>query len=94
MGPGKILILLFVLFLLFGARRIPALVASIGKGARQLKGSLDKVGRPTDDPDPELEPPAPRSAAAAPPPAARAEPRRLADPRDDDDQSREPRRLL
>ncbi len=39
-GPEKILLLVLVLVLLFGAKRLPELGASLGKGIREFKGSL------------------------------------------------------
>jgi sec-independent protein translocase protein TatA len=39
-GPEKILLLILVLVLLFGAKRLPELGASLGKGIREFKGSL------------------------------------------------------
>jgi sec-independent protein translocase protein TatA len=39
-GPEKILLIVLVLVLLFGAKRLPELGASLGKGIREFKGSL------------------------------------------------------
>jgi sec-independent protein translocase protein TatA len=39
-GPEKILLIVLVLVLLFGAKKLPELGASLGKGIREFKGSL------------------------------------------------------
>lgn len=42
-GPAELMILLFVVLLLFGAKRIPQLARSLGSGAREFrKGISDK----------------------------------------------------
>jgi sec-independent protein translocase protein TatA len=47
-GFEKILLILLVVLLLFGARRIPELAGSMGKGIREFKRNLsdpDRAGR-------------------------------------------------
>jgi sec-independent protein translocase protein TatA len=56
-GFTEILILLLVFVLFFGARRIPEIGASIGKGIREFKNSLREPRE-----DEEIQPPAPSSA--------------------------------
>ena len=51
MGPEKILLLLVVCLLLFGAKRLPEIGHSLGKGIREFKGSLSDAA----DPPPERE---------------------------------------
>ena len=52
---SHILILLLVLTLVFGARRIPEIGSSLGQGIREFKRSLKEV---TDDrPEPRVQPP-------------------------------------
>lgn len=57
LGFGEILIILVVLLLVFGARRLPEIGASLGKGIREFKRSItettDAVTRGND-----VEPPA------------------------------------
>ena len=52
LGFTEILIILLVVLLLFGAKRLPEVGASIGKGIREFKRSLsdtqDAVMRPED----------------------------------------------
>ena len=90
-GIEKILLLLLVVLLLFGARRIPELAGSMGKGIREFKRNLsdpDRAGnaavggegsvgatRPGDPADRVSQP-------AAPTPVSR------------DDASAEPKRLI
>jgi sec-independent protein translocase protein TatA len=40
MGPEKILLLAIVVLLLFGAKRIPEIGSSFGKGIREFKKSM------------------------------------------------------
>jgi sec-independent protein translocase protein TatA len=69
---SHILIILLVLVLVFGARRIPEIGASIGQGIKEFKRSL----KDTDAPLPP--PPAPPSASAsAPLTPGGGEPKRL-----------------
>lgn len=44
-GIDKILIILLVVLLLFGARRIPELAGSMGKGIREFKRNLSDPDR-------------------------------------------------
>ncbi|MGI8893835.1 MAG: twin-arginine translocase TatA/TatE family subunit [Bacteroidia bacterium] len=37
LGPWQIILILFVIILLFGAKRIPELAKGIGKGIREFK---------------------------------------------------------
>jgi sec-independent protein translocase protein TatA len=78
LGFGEILIILVVVLLLFGAKRIPEIAGSMGKGIREFKKSLNDVHSsvvadvPRDERD--------RVRAAEPPPRAeesRPEPKRL-----------------
>jgi len=39
----EMLIILFIVLLLFGARRLPEIGGSLGKGIREFKGSLKEV---------------------------------------------------
>jgi sec-independent protein translocase protein TatA len=78
LGFGEILIILVVVLLLFGARRIPEIAGSMGKGIREFKKSLNDMQSSVvndvsrDDRD--------RLRSAEPPPRAeesRPEPKRL-----------------
>jgi sec-independent protein translocase protein TatA len=57
---SHILILLLVLVLVFGAKRIPEIGSSLGQGIREFKRSLKDLGE--DRPEPRnVQPPAPPS---------------------------------
>ncbi len=47
MGPEKILLLALVVLLLFGAKRLPEMGASFGKGIKEFKKSLGDEAEPT-----------------------------------------------
>lgn len=68
-GFTEILILLLVFVLFFGARRIPEIGASIGKGIREFKNSLTAK-----DDDAAVPPPAPGATVGTP---RDGEPKRL-----------------
>jgi sec-independent protein translocase protein TatA len=52
-GTGEIVLLLLVALLLFGAKRLPEIGRSLGKGMREFKDSV--TGRGDDDRPHELE---------------------------------------
>lgn len=43
-GITEALILLFIVLLLFGAKRLPEIGGSLGKGIREFKSSVKEVG--------------------------------------------------
>jgi sec-independent protein translocase protein TatA len=47
-GPEKIILLLVVVLLLFGAKRIPEIGSSFGKGIREFKKSMGEVNDAVD----------------------------------------------
>ena len=53
-GTGEIVLLLLIALLLFGAKRLPEIGRSLGKGMREFK---DSVSGKDDDERPQLEPP-------------------------------------
>lgn len=56
LGFGEILAILAVVLLLFGAKRLPEIGASMGKGIREFKRSISEVTNSTSNLPPE-EPP-------------------------------------
>lgn len=46
---AHILILLGIVALVFGARRLPEIGSSLGKGIREFKKSLSEIGNNTDE---------------------------------------------
>ena len=78
-GFTEMLMLLVIVLVLFGARRVPEIGASIGKGIREFKRNISDVDRQIREPEPEV-----RSERIAAPEAtsrrdeeARPEPKRL-----------------
>ncbi|HXQ28632.1 MAG TPA: twin-arginine translocase TatA/TatE family subunit [Gemmatimonadales bacterium] len=69
---SHILILLLILVLVFGAKRIPEIGASLGQGIKEFKRSLKDVG--DDRPDARVPPTPPASPSSLPP---GGEPKRL-----------------
>ena len=57
-GATEILLLLLVALLLFGAKRLPEIGKSLGRGMREFKDSVTGKDRDDDEPAAEL-PPAP-----------------------------------
>ncbi len=79
-GFDKLLLILVVVLLLFGARRLPEIGASLGKGIREFKRSVSDAQGPG-APNVENPPAGPRqleSSATSPPPPT-GEPKRLSE---------------
>jgi sec-independent protein translocase protein TatA len=79
LGFTEIMLIMVVVLLLFGAKRLPEVGASIGKGIREFKRSLTDtqdaiMGQ--DDAQRHLPPRQPDVSSAAPP-ASQGEPKRL-----------------
>jgi sec-independent protein translocase protein TatA len=82
-GIEKIFLLLIVVLLLFGAKRIPEISSSLGRGIREFKRSINDLQNEvhtSDDAPLRPAPPIPRDQPPAPPRP--------------DDTRREPKRLL
>lgn len=82
LGMGELLVVLLIILLFFGAKRIPEISASFGKGIREFKRNVNDVERSITDPDaaPRYEnrlPPAEPRRDAAPAAEERPEPKRL-----------------
>ena len=73
LGFTEIVILLLVLLLVFGAKRIPEIGSSIGQGIKEFKRSLKDT---VSDEEPRNVPPATPS-SSIPPPTSGGEPKRL-----------------
>ncbi|MBL0940783.1 MAG: twin-arginine translocase TatA/TatE family subunit [Gemmatimonadaceae bacterium] len=74
-GFMEIMIILVIVLLLFGAKRIPEIAGSLGKGINEFKRNISDAQRQITEP-----PPAPRVESRAAEPAAqedRPEPKRL-----------------
>lgn len=81
-GFTEMLMLLVIVLVLFGARRVPEIGASIGKGIREFKRNISDVDRQIREPEPEAR--TERLTAAD----------REATTRRDDEARPEPKRLL
>jgi len=53
-GFTEMLMLLVIVLVLFGARRVPEIGASIGKGIREFKRNVSDVDRQIREPEPEV----------------------------------------
>lgn len=56
LGTGEILIIVFVILLLFGGKKIPELMKGLGKGVRSFKQGMNEI---TDEINNPIETPAP-----------------------------------
>ena len=54
MGFMEILIILVLVLLLFGAKRLPEIGASMGKGIREFKKNISDTERSLKEPEPEI----------------------------------------
>jgi sec-independent protein translocase protein TatA len=57
-GATEIVLLLLLALLLFGARRLPEIGRSLGRGMREFKDAVTGTGKDDDEPELELPPPA------------------------------------
>ncbi len=49
MGPWELLIILFIVLLVFGAKRLPEMGKSLGSGIREFKKSISAISEENDD---------------------------------------------
>ena len=56
LGMGELVVVLIIVLVLFGAKRIPEISASFGKGIREFKKNVNDVERTITDPEPRSEP--------------------------------------
>ena len=72
LGMGEILLIFLVVLLLFGAKRLPEIGGSLGKGIREFKSSVKEIEREikTEEPRRSIQSPPVETASA---PAAEAE---------------------
>ena len=79
LGPMELFIILVIVLVVFGAKRVPEIGASIGKGIREFKRNISEVDRQIKEPERE----------------ARSERLNAGDPvRREEDTTSEPRRLM
>jgi sec-independent protein translocase protein TatA len=81
LGFGELVIVLVIVLVLFGAKRIPEISASFGKGIREFKKNVNDVERsvtePADRTEPRLRAPDPLSTPRDASEEVRPEPKRL-----------------
>ena len=80
LGMGELMIIMVIVLVLFGAKRVPEISASFGKGIREFKRNLNDVQESIGMAEPGRDaPPAPRETLTRPSPATeeRPEPKRL-----------------
>jgi sec-independent protein translocase protein TatA len=51
LGPMELFIILVIVLVIFGARRVPEIGASIGKGIREFKRNISDVDRQIKEPE-------------------------------------------
>ena len=76
---SHILILLLVLALVFGAKRIPEIGSSLGKGIKEFQRSLKDAASGNDQPPPASPPRAMQPPASSSPLSSGGDPKRLSD---------------
>lgn len=81
LGFGEILVILIIVLLLFGAKRIPEIAGSMGKGIREFKRNISDADRTLRDSVTDR----PADRLASPPPD---------EVRSEDPATREPKRLI
>ena len=80
LGMGELVVVLIIVLVLFGAKRIPEISASFGKGIREFKKNVNDVERQITEPEPRVERPLPAGEPVARRDAVdevRPEPKRL-----------------
>ena len=77
MGPMEMFLALVVVLLLFGAKRIPEIAGSFGKGIREFKKNMTDVQREIAEPPPRSESLPPASPSVREEHAETKEPKRL-----------------
>ncbi len=81
LGPMELFIILVIVLVLFGAKRVPEIGSSIGKGIREFKRSMTDVDRAIREPERDtterLPAPGPESTARRADDESRPEPKRL-----------------
>ena len=56
LGMGELVVVLIIVLVLFGAKRIPEISGSFGKGIREFKKNVNDVERSVTEPAPRNEP--------------------------------------
>jgi sec-independent protein translocase protein TatA len=59
-GPTELIIVLVIVLLIFGPKRLPGLGKQLGSGMREFKDSISGKGGSDDDDDDDVDPPSDR----------------------------------
>ena len=81
-GMGEMIFIFLIVLLLFGAKRLPEIGSSLGKGIREFKSSVSDIEKELKVPDQRQQIKTPQDQPTAQP---AAEKERVATPVDDDD---------
>jgi sec-independent protein translocase protein TatA len=87
LGFGELMAIMVIVLVLFGAKRVPEISASFGKGIREFKKNLNEIEQSVTSPDLGAQ-----RTAQLPPPTASYEP--AVEERGEEEVRREPKRLL
>ena len=76
LGPMEIAIILLIVLVLFGAKRIPEVARGLGKGIREFKSATSEISREltVEDRPPAYRPPAQQNPPGYVPPSQEQEP--------------------
>ncbi|MCY3595440.1 MAG: twin-arginine translocase TatA/TatE family subunit [Bacteroidetes bacterium] len=76
LGPMEIAIILLIVLVLFGAKRIPEVARGLGKGIREFKSATSEISREltVEDRPPAYRPPAQQNPPGYAPPSQEQEP--------------------
>jgi sec-independent protein translocase protein TatA len=91
LGAGELIGLLLIVLLLFGAKRIPEIAGSFGKGIKEFKRNMSEAQRAIEDPGTPVRDDRPRFDQA---PTGTERLPYGSEPRRDDVPTTEPKRLL
>lgn len=51
LGPTEIAVILLLILILFGAKRLPELARSLGQGVKEFRKAVKEIGEDSDDTD-------------------------------------------
>lgn len=76
LGPWEIAVILLIVLVLFGAKRIPEVARGLGKGIREFKSATSEISREltVEDRPPAYRPPAQQNPPSYAPPSQEQEP--------------------
>jgi len=93
-GIPELVLIFLVILLLFGAKRLPEIGSSLGRGIREFKGSLREIEGELKIPQDQVKAREGQTQAGVSTPPPQLEAGRSAEPQPAEQPDREPRRLL